>query len=724
MALYQAAFDATLRWVNRELAPQVGTGGGAEGGAEGSGPSTPPRGVALLDVFGFEVLRTNSLEQLLINYTNEKLHQHFLRCTVQEEQRVYAAEGLAHAGAQAPPTPVSILPHRAPAQMPGAGAGGTNDAILSLLESRPSGLLACLESTCRLPNGSDAAFVRDLFAQNEAAKTAALLRRPHNAAASRNQKALASDDGFQLAHFHSIVQYSAHGFVSKNRDVLSAPLTAAVERQSDRLWTALVGASATATVATDSLAAAVVTPPLRIGLSSAVGAPAAGTTLLPLRGARAGARGPASLSEGHRARLASLLTSLDPRGTPVDAPDAGVHNFFIKCIKPNDVMRPDSFHGGYVLRQLRMLGVLQAVALIKQGFPHRIAYTEIHSRYSPLLATLARADQPGSRKLAKIGAKGLVTALLATEALREREDYVLGASRVFLRLGKAQLLERMLSQPPAEVVPDLMRRLQSHAARVASRAVLRIAMRRGLHRRRAQREREAAAATRIQTEGRRRLAVASVQRARDARGRARAEAARRAELEEQAVVEAARRAEEAEKAAEVVREAARLEAARRAVLPRLPLFLAREGGAMPLVSTISTGAAAKAMAGPSNEKLALDSAVHRLLFAHWAWGAPGAGQGTTDVDVRAVGSATLQSRGMRHETALRALRAPSPKKRREANEARAATGGGGAKGGAAQNGLLGWTMLLLLLGAYLLVSALPLLHWVGWVPSHFLYHTA
>ena len=346
-----------------------------------------------------QVLPLNSFEQLCINYCNERLQAHYVACTAQEEERLHKAEGLPW-----------VPPHR--------GEESDNAAVLLVLEGK-GGVFGTLDSTCRMRNATDQAFNISLL---DAHPKSEVLRPPR---AGRAAGGLRPDEGFSVAHFHASVQYATEGWVEKNRDALSPSLLEVVRSRADALrgaWLPAVAAAA-ATSLPASLPASLPTSHRAL-------------TEVP--------RKAQSVSEKYRARLKELLAELTP---------ARRHAYFVKCVKPNAELRPRAPQPAAVLRQLQRQGVLQGVALIKRGFPHRIGYADVHGRYAPLLQRLGDSGQPHLAKLAALPPRALVEAVLASQGLSTPAEYVLGRERVFLRLGKAVLLEKMLARPPEEVPP-------------------------------------------------------------------------------------------------------------------------------------------------------------------------------------------------------------------------------------------------------------------------------
>lgn len=108
-------------------------------GRRGLGDAKDRRQIGVLDIFGFEILQTNSFEQLCINFCNEKLQSHFNEECFRIEQAEYRAEGV----------PVDDVPY------------ADNGPCLELLENKPGlngkpgGLFPMIEEELTTPGGSN-----------------------------------------------------------------------------------------------------------------------------------------------------------------------------------------------------------------------------------------------------------------------------------------------------------------------------------------------------------------------------------------------------------------------------------------------------------------------------------------------------------------------------------------------------------------------------------------
>ncbi|XP_068670120.1 unconventional myosin-Ib-like isoform X11 [Montipora foliosa] len=155
--------------------------------------------IGVLDIYGFEIFKTNSFEQFIINYCNEKLQQIFIELTLQSEQEEYIREGIEW-------TTIDYF---------------NNAIICDLVEKTHVGIIALLDEECLRPGEvSDETLLAKLNKH--------CTGHPHFE--SRRCKQFLSDqtlphDSFRLKHYAGSVTYCVTGFVDKNNDLLYRDLS-------------------------------------------------------------------------------------------------------------------------------------------------------------------------------------------------------------------------------------------------------------------------------------------------------------------------------------------------------------------------------------------------------------------------------------------------------------------------------------------------------------------
>uniref|UniRef100_A0A6J0T1N4 Unconventional myosin-XIX isoform X1 n=1 Tax=Pogona vitticeps TaxID=103695 RepID=A0A6J0T1N4_9SAUR len=164
-------------------------------------PSVWSNFIGLLDVYGFESFSNNHLEQLCINYANEKLQQHFVGHFLKAQQEEYTTEGLQW----------SFVNYQ------------DNQNCLDVIEGAPVSIFSLLNEECRLNRFSDA---RQLQSRIE-------LAFPNNPCVSQDR--FRKEPNFVISHYAGNVCYQVEGMVEKNKDPVPPELIQLLQRSQDPL---------------------------------------------------------------------------------------------------------------------------------------------------------------------------------------------------------------------------------------------------------------------------------------------------------------------------------------------------------------------------------------------------------------------------------------------------------------------------------------------------------
>ncbi|XP_005399801.1 PREDICTED: myosin-2 [Chinchilla lanigera] len=157
--------------------------------------------IGVLDIAGFEIFDFNTLEQLCINFTNEKLQQFFNHHMFVLEQEEYKREGI---------------------EWTFIDFGMDLAACIELIE-KPMGIFSILEEECMFPKATDTSFKNKLYDQH--------LGKSANFQKPKVVKGKV-EAHFSLIHYAGTVDYNITGWLEKNKDPLNETVVGLYQKSS------------------------------------------------------------------------------------------------------------------------------------------------------------------------------------------------------------------------------------------------------------------------------------------------------------------------------------------------------------------------------------------------------------------------------------------------------------------------------------------------------------
>ncbi|XP_031262492.1 myosin-16 isoform X2 [Pistacia vera] len=240
-----------------------------------------------------------------------------------------------------------------------------NQDVLDLIEKKPGGIIALLDEACMFPKSSHETFAQKLYQTFKDHK--------------RFIKPKLTRSDFTIVHYAGEVQYQSDLFLDKNKDYVVP------EHQN------LLSASNCSFVAA-------LFPPLSV------------ETTKSSKFSSIGSRFKLQLQQ-----LMDTLNSTEP--------------LYIRCVKPNNLLKPALFDNISVMQQLRSGGVLEAIRIKCAGYPAHRTFSEFLDRFSILAPEILKQNYEEKDACKWILAK------------MELTGYQIGKTKVFLRAGQLAELD-------------------------------------------------------------------------------------------------------------------------------------------------------------------------------------------------------------------------------------------------------------------------------------------
>ncbi|PWZ11363.1 Myosin-17 [Zea mays] len=314
--------------------------------------------IGVLDIYGFESFKTNSFEQLCINFTNEKLQQHFNQNVFKMEQEEYTREQI-------------------------------NWSYIEFVDNqdKPGGIIALLDEACMFPKSTHETLSQKLYEKFKTHK--------------RFTKPKLSRTAFTIQHYAGDVTYQSDQFLDKNKDYVVA------EHQE------LLNGSKCSFVS---------------GLF------------------------PPATEENTKSSKSSIATRFKMQLHELMETLSSTEPHYIRCIKPNSVLKPGIFENTNVLQQLRCSGVLEAIRISCAGYPTRKQFHDFLHRFCVLAPEILKEKNDEKVSCQKILDKmGL-------------QGYQIGRTKVFLRAGQMAELDGRRTEMRNSAARGLQSQFRTHVA--------------------------------------------------------------------------------------------------------------------------------------------------------------------------------------------------------------------------------------------------------------------
>ncbi|XP_073106123.1 myosin-8 isoform X2 [Elaeis guineensis] len=263
-----------------------------------------------------------------------------------------------------------------------------NQDVLDLIEKKPGGIIALLDEACMLPRSTHETFAQKLYQSFKNHK--------------RFSKPKLSPSDFTISHYAGDVTYQTELFLDKNKDYVVA------EHQ------ALLNVSKCSFVS---------------GLFPPFSEDSSKSSKF------------SSIGSRFKQQLQALLETL-----------SATEPHYIRCVKPNNLLKPAIFENNNVLQQLRCGGVMEAIRISCAGYPTRRSFYEFIDRFGILAPDVlgGSCDEATASKrlLEKVDLKG----------------YQIGKTKVFLRAGQMAELDARRNEVLGRSANIIQRKVRSYLA--------------------------------------------------------------------------------------------------------------------------------------------------------------------------------------------------------------------------------------------------------------------